>query len=56
MMSDIPKLNKIWHETHKMPKNATIEERIEWHQEHMLNCLCRPPPQNIASMIAKKKN
>lgn len=35
------KLNKEWHSTHKIPKNATIEQRIKWHTEHLKNCQCR---------------
>ncbi|HEY5749826.1 MAG TPA: hypothetical protein VIU12_27355 [Chryseolinea sp.] len=25
------KLNKEWHEHHPMPKNPTLEQRIQWH-------------------------
>jgi hypothetical protein len=35
------KLNAAWHKAHKMPKNATIEQRIEWHLAHLKNCQCR---------------
>lgn len=36
------KLNKEWHLKHKMPANATFEERVKWHTEHQKHCLCRP--------------
>ena len=35
------KLNKDWHLVHKMPKNATVDQRIAWHLEHLKNCQCR---------------
>tara|TARA_R110001583_G_scaffold119513_5_gene270892 strand:- start:114 stop:281 length:168 start_codon:yes stop_codon:yes gene_type:complete len=35
------KLNKAWHLANRMPKNATIEQRIVWHTEHLKNCQCR---------------
>jgi len=49
-------LNKEWHHAHRMPKNATFEERIEWHLEHAKNCSCRPIPDQIRSEIKKRKN
>jgi hypothetical protein len=35
-------INKEWHLAHKMPKNPTFEQRLEWHREHNKNCSCRP--------------
>ncbi|QQS44334.1 hypothetical protein IPM65_01910 [Candidatus Roizmanbacteria bacterium] len=35
-------INKEWHLAHKMPKNPTLDERIQWHSEHVKNCQCRP--------------
>lgn len=43
------KINKEWHEKHKMPKNPTKEERLKWHLEHTKNCSCRPMPKNLMS-------
>jgi len=41
------KINAEWHRQHRMPKNATVEERIQWHLEHLKNCSCRTdlPPK-----------
>jgi hypothetical protein len=39
-------LNKEWHVTHRMPTNATLEQRIAWHIEHKKNCACRDIPDN----------
>lgn len=35
------KINKEWHLAHKMPKNPTLDQRINWHLEHLKNCECR---------------
>ena len=45
------KLNKSWHDTHVMPKNATSDQRIAWHLEHQANCGCRPVPVRIREKI-----
>lgn len=41
------KINKEWHLAHPMPKNANLDQRIQWHLEHMKNCQCRKdlPPR-----------
>jgi hypothetical protein len=49
------KLNKEWHLAHRMPANATLQQRIEWHIEHQKNCNCRPTPQKILAAINKNK-
>lgn len=49
------KLNREWHLAHKMPKNATLEQRIQWHTEHAKHCTCREMPASIAEAIAAKK-
>lgn len=44
-----------WHLAHKMPKNPTLEQRIEWHIEHARHCSCRKMPESIAKAIAERK-
>lgn len=46
------KINKEWHEKNKMPKNPTIDQRIEWHLNHLKNCHCREdlPPKLLEEM------
>jgi hypothetical protein len=34
------KANKSWHWDTLMPKNATVQERIEWHLAHAEACGC----------------
>jgi hypothetical protein len=45
------KINKEWHEKHKMPKNPTMEEKIKWHKEHAKNCGCRSMPASLLSKL-----
>jgi len=51
----ISKLNKEWHLAHRMPKNATTEDRIAWHIEHSKNCGCRPIPDKLKAAVQKRK-
>jgi hypothetical protein len=34
-------INKQWHLGHRMPKNATLTQKIKWHTAHSKNCNCR---------------
>jgi len=49
------KINKDWHVKHKMPKNATFKERVEWHCAHQKYCNCRPIPEKLLTEIKQKK-
>jgi len=35
------KINAEWHKNNRMPKNATVEDKIKWHESHSKNCSCR---------------
>ena len=35
------KINAAWHSAHPMPKNPTLDQRIEWHVAHAKACGCR---------------
>ena len=48
------KLNADWHKTHKMPKNPTLEERIQWHAEHIKHCKCRKPTGQMLEELKKR--
>jgi hypothetical protein len=41
------KMNKEWHEKHPMPKNPSLEERIDWHVQHSKKCGCREIPLSV---------
>lgn len=34
-------INAAWHKKNKMPKNPTLQQRIDWHVRHQKNCGCR---------------
>ena len=48
-------INKEWHETHRMPQNATLDQRIEWHLEHSKNCSCHKIPGKLSEEMKKRK-
>ena len=47
-------INKDWHLAHKLPKNANLEARINWHLAHAENCSCRPLGGKILAEIKKR--
>jgi hypothetical protein len=49
------RVNKDWHATHRMPRNATLEQRVRWHREHARACACREMPASIRKAIEKRK-
>ena len=49
-------LNALWHRANPMPKNPTIDERIEWHREHARACGCRPIPEGVRAEIARRES
>lgn len=48
------KTNAKGHLANKMPKNSTLEKRIQCHIEHTKNCKCRPMNPKIQKGIKKK--
>ena len=49
------KINKEWHLAHRMPAQATDEQRIQWHVEHLKHCRCRPDiPDSLKTLMKKK--
>jgi hypothetical protein len=49
------KINKVWHNSNRMPEKASLEQRIQWHIKHVRNCECRPMPEGILKIIMKRK-
>jgi len=48
------KINASWHKANRMPKNPTIEQRIQWHIEHAKHCVCRAIPEKLLAEIQKR--
>ena len=44
-------INAAWHKAHRMPKNATLEQRIAWHREHAKRCACQPIPEKLRAAM-----
>ena len=49
------KINKTWHERNRMPRNATTEQRLQWHRQHQKHCGCRPIPEGLKRLLGRKK-
>jgi hypothetical protein len=45
------KINKEWHEAHRLPRNAGLDERLDWHVQHAANCGCREMPATIKAEL-----
>jgi hypothetical protein len=48
------RLNKEWHAKNRMPKNPTLDERVQWHLEHSKKCGCRPVPESVLAYARSK--
>lgn len=48
------KINKEWHLANRMPKNPTIQQRIDWHLLHQKYCNCRLIPEKLLKVILEK--
>lgn len=46
-------INAAWHAAHRMPKNPTPQQRIDWHLAHAANCACRAPTPGIIELMRK---
>jgi hypothetical protein len=44
-------MNAAWHKAHVMPKPASLEQRLAWHQEHQRQCGCRPVPASLRAHL-----
>lgn len=48
------KINADWHKKNQMPKNATFEQRVKWHKQHLKHCACRTDlPADIKKALAR---
>ena len=48
------KINRAWHEAHRMPRTAKLEQRLDWHVAHAANCGCREMPQSIRLELERR--
>lgn len=50
-----PRLNADWHRAHRMPKNPTEAQRLDWHEAHAAHCACREIPPKLAALLAARR-
>lgn len=48
------KLNTKWHESHRMPPRATLDQRVKWHLAHAKACACRDMPAGIVAELKRR--
>jgi hypothetical protein len=48
------RLNATWHRAHRMPPNATLDQRVRWHVAHARHCACRAIPTTIRAELKKR--
>ena len=48
------RINREWHENNVMPKNPTMEVRIEWHRAHQAACGCRKIPDKVMEAMLQR--
>lgn len=47
MKAETLPFNRDWHAEHRLPRTATLEERLDWHLAHAAACGCREIPASI---------
>lgn len=49
-------VNAAWHRSHRMPRNATLAQRVRWHVAHAKACGCRKDmPESIREAIKARR-
>jgi hypothetical protein len=49
------KINRESHEQNRMPKNATLDQRVDWHLAHLRVCDCRTDlPPGVKEEIERR--
>lgn len=48
-------LNREWHRKNTMPKDPTIDQRVNWHLRHAKHCDCREMPAAIKAEIEQRQ-
>ena len=48
-------IDEVWHRRNRMPRNATMTQRIDWHREHAKHCGCRPIQATVLDQIENKR-
>jgi len=43
-----------WHDAHRMPPRATLDQRVDWHLAHATACACRPMPSTVVAELKRR--
>ncbi len=46
---------RAWHRANRIPKNATMDQRIAWHKAHAKVCGCREMPASVKAEIERRE-
>jgi hypothetical protein len=45
-----------WHEANRLPRRASLDQRVHWHLEHARECDCREiPPGIVHALLALRR-
>ena len=47
-------VNAAWHRKNRMPRNASLVQRVSWHTDHMAHCACAPIPAPVLEEIGRR--
>ncbi len=50
----VGRTNAWWHAAHRMPANASLNERVKWHVDHAAHCACRPMPTMVVAELKRR--
>lgn len=48
-------INEVWHSQNQMPRSATLDQKIEWHEAHAAHCRCREMPPRVLEEIERRR-
>lgn len=48
-------MNAAWHRKHPMPKNPSLEQRVDWHLAHADACGCRRMPPTVIKALRVRR-
>lgn len=43
-----------WHSSHRLPRGASLDERVRWHVAHARACGCRPMPASVRAALDRR--
>ncbi|MBI4220329.1 MAG: CBS domain-containing protein [Chloroflexi bacterium] len=47
-------INASWHRNNRMPRDASLDQRVRWHIDHTSHCACVPIPATVLEEIGRR--